>query len=361
MKEVGKVYNIVFSHLQQTGWDTLYLYIKGKRWRRAKEYIQRFVGDGATRNEVWKFQRRLCLAYIRYGCNFDEYFMFQFGKLSHVGKKEFVTEVQREYFCKTVNAPGMNKIFTDKGETYKYFSKYYKREVCSVQDWERDKETFSHFVAKHDRYIIKPLDGALGIGVCLIQGKSLEEMKQLLLEEYPSGFVAEELIRQQEKMGVLHPSSVNTIRITTFRDGDEIHIIQPFVRMGRGDSIMDNAAQGGIFAVIDIETGIITETSDEWGNRYVVHPETGVPIVGHVVPEWKEALRLAKEMSGVMPECRFVGWDLAYTENGWVMVEGNSKAQFVCFQTAPHKGYKRELEKMLGCSLKEYCRAIRRN
>ena len=66
--------------------------------------------------------------------------------------------------------------------------------------------------------------------------------------------------------------------------------------------------------------------------------------------------RLAKELSGVVPTCQFVGWDFAYTDDGWVVVEGNSKAQFICFQTASQKGYREKLEKMIGMSLKKFCR-----
>ena len=196
----------------------------------------------------------------------------------------------------------------------------------------------------------------MGSGVQIIQGKSVEEIRQILHDEYPSGFIAEELIQQDEKMAMLHPSSVNTIRITTLRLGGKIHIINPFVRMGRGVDVVDNAAQGGIFAVIDKETGIITETSDELGNKYVIHPETGTPIVGFTIPQWKEALALSKELSDILPECRMVGWDLAYTNNGWVVVEGNSKAQFICFQIATQRGFRKELESLLGTSLKSFCR-----
>ena len=358
MKKLGKVYGFVFRHLQQTGLDTLYLYIKGKKWRRAEPIIRRFLGEDVTKRQIRKYQRRLCYAYVRYGWNLDEYFMFRFSRLSHKGRQEFVSETQREYLCKTVNPQAMHRIFTNKGETYRHFLKYYQRDACAVEDWGRDEDSFAKFVEKHDKYLIKPLNGAMGSGVRLIQGKSMEEMKQLLESKYPSGFLAEELIQQNGKMAVLHPSSVNTIRIATFRIGDEVQIIQPFVRMGRGEDIVDNAAQGGIFATIDIETGIITETSDELGNKYVVHPETGVPIVGYAIPEWEEALALAKELSGVMPECRFVGWDLAYTDGGWVVVEGNSKAQFICFQIATQRGYRKKLEEILGLPLNEYFRHV---
>ncbi len=353
---MGKVYNIVYRYLQQTGWDTLYLYLKGKQWRKAKQNILRFLGDDVSKIQIRKYQRQMTYAYLRYGWKFDEYFMFHFSRLSHKGRMEFVPDLQKDYFCRVVNPPAMHDIFTDKGATYNHFSSYYKRDVCPVRSWENDQKKFISLISSHDKYIIKPLEGYMGSGVQIIQGKSIEEMRRILHDEYPSGFISEELIQQDEKMAMLHPSSVNTIRITTLRLGGKIHIINPFVRMGRGEDVVDNAAQGGIFAVIDKETGIITETSDELGNKYVIHPDTGTPIVGFTIPQWKEALALSKELSDVLPECRMVGWDLAYTKNGWVVVEGNSKAQFICFQIATQRGFRKELESLLGTSLKSFCR-----
>ena len=75
MSIIDKWYNRAFRFLQQTGWDTLYLFIKGRRWCRAKRYIQRFVGENVSPKQIRKYRRRLCYAYIRYGWNFDEYFM----------------------------------------------------------------------------------------------------------------------------------------------------------------------------------------------------------------------------------------------------------------------------------------------
>jgi hypothetical protein len=172
------------------------------------------------------------------------------------------------------------------------------------------------------------------------------------------GFVMEELIRQGSEMAVLHPQSVNTVRITTLRVGDKINIIHPFFKVGRAGNIVDNAAQGGIFGVIDIDTGVVTSACDKHGNRYIRHPETGVQLIGFVIPKWEEALELSRELSKVVPEAIYVGWDLAYTEDGWVVVEGNSRAQFVCYQIAEQKGFRKELESMLGCSLKQFSKGL---
>jgi hypothetical protein len=42
----------------------------------------------------------------------------------------------------------------------------------------------------------------------------------------------------------------------------------------------------------------------------------------------------------------FIGWDLALTDDGWVMIEGNPRGQLV-FQIAREKGAKAELEDII--------------
>lgn len=359
MSLIKAIDRFVLSHTQQTGWDTFYLFVRGRKWRHAKRYARRFLGEDISRRQILYHSVRMSYAYIRYGWWFDEYFMYHFNRLSHSGRKEFVPDIQKEYFCDKVNAREIHERFANKGVTYRYFSEYYHRDVCPVECWERDEVAFSAFVAKHDAFIIKPIDGTLGRGVRIIRGESLAELKHLLDEEYPSGFLAEELIKQHEQLATLHPESVNTIRITTLRKGDKVYVAPPFIRMGRGNEVVDNAAQGGIFAAIDRETGIVLQAADEQGNVYIKHPETGVAIVGFKIPEWDKALELAKALSRVVPEWYFAGWDLAYTDKGWVMVEANSRGQFVCFQTSTQIGFRQELEKTLGKSLKAYCKHVK--
>lgn len=48
---------------------------------------------------------------------------------------------------------------------------------------------------------------------------------------------------------------------------------------------------------VDTDTGIVyTAGFDESGNRYVTHPNSGVPIVGFQIPRWNEAKSLAIRM-----------------------------------------------------------------
>lgn len=66
-------------------------------------------------------------------------------------------------------------------------------------------------------------------------------------------------------------------------------------------------------------------------------------IPGFQVPRWDEAVELVTRLANVIETNNYVGWDIALTDKGWVMIEGNPRGQFV-IQYAIKMGVKKELE-----------------
>ena len=91
---------------------------------------------------------------------------------------------------------------------------------------------------------------------------------------------------------------------------------------------MDNVSSGGISCLIDVDSGVIIHASDKKSAFFVSHPDTGKQIIGFKMPQWEEAKTLVNELAAVVPSNRFTGWDLALTDNGWVLVEANARGQF---------------------------------
>ena len=53
------------------------------------------------------------------------------------------------------------------------------------------------------------------------------------------------------------------------------------------------------------------------------HPCTGQKLVGHRLPAWAETRRVISESAALFYPIRLVGWDVAITDSGPVIVEGN--------------------------------------
>ena len=109
---------------------------------------------------------------------------------------------------------------------------------------------------------------------------------------------------------------------------------------------MDNGGSGGFFCALD-ENGVCYGTSDEFGRRYEKHPTTDLPLIGMKLPRYQEAITLAKELAEVIPENRYTGWDLALTDDGWIMQEANDCGGIVAIQAPMGRGVRKELEDIL--------------
>lgn len=327
--------------------------LRKKSWKnyssRFDEAVQHFVIEkGITDSAAINTQRKkLVNAFVNDGWYPDEYYFFNYERLSKSGIHEFVANREAAKFWNSLNTNEVYLLTCDKGLTYQHFKTYFHRDVVSVSP-QNTINDFKIFVGNHPKFIVKPTFGNYGNGVQVIDvdNKDVEKVFKHLMEEYPEGFTVEELIVQCEELASFHPTSVNTVRLTTARQSNgEIYIIhRPFIRLGQGGRCVDNGGNGGIIAGIDYETGIIKGAIDERMNHYVVHPDSGKTILGYQIPRWKEAKEYVVELANVLPDLNYCGWDLALTDNGWVMVEANGKGLFIGFQMPTQEGFRDEFE-----------------
>ncbi len=282
----------------------------------------------------------------------DEYFLYDFASKTEAEKHEFVGDLERTVLCaRLYNSNPAGMVFMDKMKTYESFQKYFKRDVVQVKS-EADFEAFKQFVSRHDHYMAKPVAASRGNGIRKeASPRTEEEIRAAFKALLEAGAcVVEELIDQDQRIAQLHPQSVNTIRYATYLNGEQLHTIACFIKIGRGESVVDNGGAGGFLAAIDEATGkITTPGKTEYGEVIEVHPDTGIPLVGFQIPEWEELLKLVKELPTVLPEQKYVGWDLALSETkGWVLVEGNSGGQFVGPQISKGQGIRSLVDETFG-------------
>ena len=76
---------------------------------------------------------------------------------------------------------------------------------------------------------------------------------------------------------------------------------------------------------VDIQYGRISApgATNTLGQQAYVHPGTDIFMVGQEIPFWKETVDFVKETAKRIPQVRFVGWDIAITSDGPVLIEGN--------------------------------------
>ena len=128
-------------------------------------------------------------------------------------------------------------------------------------------------------FIIKEsIDSSSGQGVELINiNNGIIEKNGIRLDQYlikyGNNFIIQEKIEETEDLKQLHPESVNTIRIMTYRVNGVIKYAPAVVRIGRGNSYLDNAHAGGLYVGINNDGTLCNYTLDCNAEKYLKQPD----------------------------------------------------------------------------------------
>ena len=302
----------------------------------------------------YKFQKKYNFAHV-------EFFELNLGERSEKEDIAYIypRKLQAELYRK-VNQECMWAITKDKFASYVVLKDFYKREACAYNpspnsfveeyyahyDWKND---ILRFLNTHNSYIIKPLAEACGRGIRIVHKEMLDEKPEMLLNsymnDYPDGFIIEELIRQHDFIDKFNPDSVNTIRVICFNLSDcgrGVEVKYPYLRIGRQGAFVDNISSGGIGVLLDTETGNMGLALDGRANMFSEHPDSHVKFEGKI-PLWNDFIETAMKVAKAMPKLKIAGLDLALDyERGWTLVEINVEPEIGIPQAA------------VGCGIKEY-------
>lgn len=277
-----------------------------------------------------------------YGAGYMDYDLFEMYNLTPEQRDTYLTRGRNNNFVTKYCDLSVLHYFQNKDEFNKIFDKYLKRDWIKVN--ETKKEDVINFLQKHETFMAKPIDGGCGKGIEKINTKDFESIEELYkyLAKTENNFELEEVIVQHPSISKIYPNAINTVRIVTVvttKNGKslltipkeqrkntelESHIICAYFRIGNCGKCVDNFNSGGMVAPVDETTGIVSQVAiDKQKNVYEKHPQTGEIIKEFKFPYWSEALELCKQASKEIPEMGYVGWDVAFTPEGPLFVEGN--------------------------------------
>lgn len=288
-------------------------------------------------------------AYFAYGFLPKEFLYF------HLDEKDirtFVSNTERQCVKHTMN-DFTQSTFADKGEVYQYFYKWFKRDAVVIES-KRDLKKYEEFSEKHSTFVVKVVNSSMGKGVWL-QKASKDYVKDFNEIIRHGKVLLEECIEQGDEMSQFNASSINTVRVSTYLTKDGVLPAHGFIRTGRNGSFVDNAGSGGIFAMVDVEKGVVvSDGMDEFGDTHTEHPDTGVSYNGFILPNWENALEICKKASLLFPKMKYKSFDLAYSKIGWVIVEINPSGELLqqaCVQSGMKEALRQIMERMdLMCS-----------
>lgn len=184
--------------------------------------------------------------------------------------------------------------------------------------------------------IIKPtLGGHWGKGVRFFHTEEgyIPELNMSLHDLFlqsKKNFIIQERLEQHPDIAKLNPTSVNTLRVLSYRTVDkEIKVLYAVIRIGRKDKVVDNETSGGIKADIDLQTGRIK--GDAFGSpkeKKMPQTDSGVVLNNYLIPSFPSVLEFVKDVHARLPYFNLIGWDIAVDKEGNpVLIEWNRAAE----------------------------------
>lgn len=195
-------------------------------------------------------------------------------------------------------------------------------------------------------FVAKPVWGREGIGIWFFEksgnlffvgGKLMNaEAMCSLLREHASNddFVVQRRMIPHEALSAISGSmALQSARLVTFLDAEERpHILFArfkIVRHGNNIDNFDEGTTGNLIADVDIATGRITKVMTKIRSQIGLEPITQHPDTGKdlsfSLPDWQQAVQLACKGARTFRRIRSLGWDVALTSEGPVILEANQE------------------------------------
>ncbi len=191
-------------------------------------------------------------------------------------------------------------------------------------------------------YVIKPRDGALGRGVLVFSCGDTgpehvgETLKAHLDQhgDFDSWLVQPKLVNHEDVTRISPSPALQTVRLVTYVDGNrDVRILLAGWRLADEKAEFDNFSGTGknnVFCVIDPADGTMQKcfmkSRHPFGfglHEVKRHPVTGRILTGLQPPMWQDIVKLGKKAALVFLPSKCLGWDIAMTSAGPVLIEAN--------------------------------------
>lgn len=321
-------------------------FVKTTDWSRLKKH--RTFTMQNTGISKFALDRDMIACTVKYGLSFHEYYYYGLWAKNAEARSEYASMGFMYEFEKRFNPPDKRSLLADKNKFDQAYSEFMHRGIMNPLN--STISDIDEFIEGKKKVVLKKSTGGQGKYVRIIElddlsGKDIKAQAEELQFD-----ILEEFVYQHDDLQKLSPNSLNTIRLITFLKNDgEVDIVGSSLRMGL-EKKTDNLSSGGITCKINVEKGEIESKGYSFDITQPLcdfHPISGVKLIGFKIPFWKEVIEMCKKAAAKYSDNRCVGWDVAITNEGPLLIEGNHDWGARVWQMPAGKGMKKSLEKYL--------------
>lgn len=285
------------------------------------------------------------LSCLFFGSGLQDYINYKFYEKSYKERKDYATIGYQHKLYKIAANIEYAPFFSNKINFNNNFKDYVKRESLS---YENSIEEVTEFIKKHKEIMKKPISGLGGASVEKVITKDIKDIKDINKfydEMNKNKYLIEEVVQQHKEWAKLNPTSINTLRVVTKCVNGKADVLFAVARIGSKNSVVDNFHSGGVGVKVNLKKGILEgKTIDKKNNESEYTPSTKIKVDGYEIPYWKEVIKMTKSAAKVNDKVNIVGWDVAITPTGPVIIEGNRGPGMDIIQVLLKRGVKPELE-----------------
>lgn len=185
-------------------------------------------------------------------------------------------------------------------------------------------------------------DGHLRFGPDL-QGPHVEAFVAEVLQKFPNGYLFQTCAQFAKDLRGLAPEGLGPLRLNTIMTEQG----QPEAYFGilrlpvKGTEAGPTKSLSRIFARLDLESSTIDFAVDRTGGANTpvdIQPATGQKLTGFRIEQLADAVALVKNAHMLVPELGTVGWDVALTDDGPLIIEGNGNPAYSHYQLTAGRG-----------------------
>ena len=188
------------------------------------------------------------------------------------------------------------------------------------------REEAEHIIQAEEHLIFKPSLGRGGAGI-LFYDRGAENGMRIseIMDTMGSNYLVQRIVNQHPDLARLNPSTLNTLRVISFRFKGEIHILSAQLRIGSANARVDNVSAGGSACSV-YPDGRLHEQSVTRKSTWTDETANGIKFNTICVPNYEGVKETVRQLHRQFPYFNIVGWDLAVGEDGTpIMIEFNTR------------------------------------
>jgi len=170
----------------------------------------------------------------------------------------------------------------------------------------------------------------------------LDEFCAQVVRNSADGVVFQSALRQHPEIEVITGRAVGTVRVVTIRKADMPDALYSVWKIPAPGTMSDDLRQqGALVAPVNTCTGQVGRACAGYGlsaEAIETHPVTGRAITGFQLPFWEDLRQMARNAHALFPEYGILGWDIAITESGPVIIECRDNPLHTIYQRAFGRG-----------------------